>query len=132
MMTKKHNELNEFENPKEKNVCSSSEQMNNTTQTSMLIVLFLLNAVFCNVKLSSQGLPSNNSPNVIDQDVPIISYRIFPGQYESDEQFSHLLEFLKEYPDAVNEIALMDENFPAPAGLPLEAVEKLGLSLIHI
>jgi len=32
---------------------------------------------------------------------------------------------LKEYPDTVDEIALMDENFPAPAGLQLEAVEKL-------
>ncbi len=55
-------------------------------------------------------------------DVPLISYRIFPGQYESDEQFSRFLVFLKEYPDAVDEIALMDEPFPRPAGLPLEAV----------
>jgi len=124
-MTKKYNELNGYENQQKKNVCSSSEQMNNTTQISLLIVFFLLNAVLCNAQLLSQRLPSNNSPAVIDQDVPIISYRIFPGQYESDEQFSHLLEFLKEYPDAVDEIALMDENFPAPAGLPLEAVEKL-------
>ena len=67
----------------------------------------------------------SNCQSGIPEDVPVISYRIFPGQYNSDEQFSHFLAFLKEYPDAVDEIALMDENFPAPAGLPLEAVEKL-------
>ena len=32
MITKQKNELNGYENPQEKNVCSSSEQMNNTTQ----------------------------------------------------------------------------------------------------
>ena len=58
-------------------------------------------------------------------DVPLISYRIFPGQYNSDEQFTHFLAFLKEYPDAVDEIALMDEVFPRPAGLPLEDVRIL-------
>ena len=70
MITKQKNELNGYENPQEKNVCSSSEQMNNTTQISLLILLFLLNAVLCNAQLLSQGLPSNNSPAVIDQNSP--------------------------------------------------------------
>ena len=77
------------------------------------------------VVLTSGFSLSSHCQDGIMEDVPLISYRIFPAQYESDEQFSRLLEFLNEYPDAVDEIALMDENFPAPAGLPLEAVEKL-------
>ncbi|MFY0651793.1 MAG: hypothetical protein JXQ96_07150 [Cyclobacteriaceae bacterium] len=77
------------------------------------------------VLISDLFLTSSYCQESIPEDIPLISYRIFPAQYESDEQFSRLLEFLKEYPDAVDEIALMDENFPGPAGLPLEAVEKL-------
>ena len=75
--------------------------------------------------LASGFSSSSHCQNGIPEDVPLISYRIFPAQYKSDEQFSRLLDFLNQYPDAVDEIALMDENFPAPAGLPLEAVEKL-------
>lgn len=81
--------------------------------------------VYLIILLTSGFSLSSHCQDGIPEDVPLISYRIFPGQYESDEQFSHLLEFLNKYPDAVDEIALMDENFPAPAGLPLEAVEKL-------
>ena len=81
--------------------------------------------IYLIIILTSGFLLSAHSQDEIPEDVPIISYGIFPKQYESDEQFSHLLGFLKEYPDSVDEIALMDENFPAPAGLQLEAVEKL-------
>ncbi len=81
--------------------------------------------VYLIIILASGFSLSSYCQDGIPEDVPLISYRIFPGQYESDEQFSRFLEFLNEYPDAVDEIALMDENFPAPAGLPLEAVEKL-------
>lgn len=81
--------------------------------------------VYLIIMLTSGFSLSAHCQDGIPEVVPLISYRIFPGQYESDEQFSHFLEFLNEYPDAVDEIALMDENFPAPAGLPLEAVEKL-------
>ncbi len=83
------------------------------------ISFMLAIALFVNCSFSSFGqerIPAN---------VPLISYRIFPGQYESDEQFSLLLKFLKEHPDAVDEIALMDEPFPRPAGLPLEKVEGI-------
>lgn len=80
---------------------------------------FLLVLVFALVSTSSF---TSLGQDRIPADVPLISYRIFPGQYESDEQFSILLAFLKEHPDAVDEIALMDEPFPRPASLPLEEV----------
>ena len=56
--------------------------------------------IYLIIMLTSGLLLSAHNQDEIPEDVPIISYRIFPGQYESDEQFSHLLEFLKEYPDA--------------------------------
>ncbi|MBC9868048.1 MAG: hypothetical protein F7O42_09265 [Opitutae bacterium] len=80
--------------------------------------------VYLIIILASGFSLSSYCQDGIPEDIPLISCRIFPGQYESDEQFSRFLEFLNEYPDAVDEIALMDENFPAPAGLPLEAVES--------
>jgi hypothetical protein len=74
------------------------------------------------ILISGLSLTSSFCQGRIPEDAPLISYRIFPGQYNSDEQFSHFLAFLNEYPDAVDEIALMDEVFPRPAGLPLEVV----------
>ena len=74
------------------------------------------------ILISGLSLTSSFCQDRIQEYAPLISYRIFPGQYNSDEQFSHFLAFIKEYPDAVDEIALMDEVFPRPAGLPLEAV----------
>ena len=42
--------------------------------------------------LSVKSFSQDRNP----EDVPLISYRIFPAQYESDEQFSRLLEFLNQ------------------------------------
>jgi len=83
------------------------------------LVLFMAIALFFNSSFSSFGQDRNSAS------VPLLSYRIFQGQYDTDEQFSILLAFLKAHPDAVDEIALMDEVFPRPAGLPLEAVGTL-------
>ena len=43
--------------------------------------------------LASGFSSSSHCQNGIPEDVPLISYRIFPAQYKSDEQFSRLLEF---------------------------------------
>jgi hypothetical protein len=70
MITKKYNELNGYDNPKEKNEATSSEQINKIPWRSMLIVLFLLNSVLCNAQLLSQELTYNNSPARSDQASP--------------------------------------------------------------
>lgn len=70
MITKKYNELNGYDNPKEKNGATSSEQINKIPWRSMLIVLFLLNSVLCNAQLLSQELTYNNSPARSDQASP--------------------------------------------------------------
>lgn len=70
MRTKKYIVLIENVNPVEMDGCTSSEQINKTTRSSMVIVLFLLNAVLCHAQPLNEELTDSNSPVVIDQDSP--------------------------------------------------------------
>lgn len=53
-----------------------------------------------------------------------LAFRIIPAQWETDQQFATLLEFLKTHRKAVDEIALFDQTFPPNAAGPLEGLER--------
>ena len=79
--------------------------------------------------MMAAGLPGAVAPAPHAPGSVVLAYRIWPAQWETDEQFARLVALFKAHRPAVDEISLFDESFPRRACASLERLEQAAATL---